>query len=256
MRFNKALGHFRHDMKAYGWFRGAYMLWLKTRPKGTAPTKVFSHTLGGPAIVRPGTSDMAMFEQFELHPYLPITRSAGPINVLDLGANIGLSVLYWKHHCPLARVIAVEPDASNFAVLRSNTEGLKDVHLVQAGIWYRPGRLDVRREGVGNAGFSTNEQLSNGEVEATTIPELLARFQWDRVDILKVDIEGSELELFGKGDLSWIDRVGIIAIELHDRTRPGCGDAFFSAISGRSWNFSIHGEMIMCERRDMPVSIR
>lgn len=251
MRFKKAYGHFRHDIKAYGWFKGVHMLWLKTRPKGTAPVKVRSRVLGGHVIIRPGTSDTAMFDQFELHPYVPMKRSADAINVLDLGANVGLSVLYWKHHAPNARVIAVEPDTSNFAILRSNTTGMKDVHLVQAGIWHQPGRLRVQREGVGNAAFSTTEHSGEGEVEATTIPELLERFGWDHVDILKVDIEGSELELFGKGDRGWIDRVGTIAVELHDRTRPGCGDAFFSAIQGRSWLFSIHGEMIVCERRNL-----
>ncbi len=241
-------------MKAYGWFKGTRVLWLKTRPKGTAPTKVHSRTLGGGVIIRPGTSDTAMLEQFELHPYVPMERTAAPIRILDLGANIGLSVLYWKHHAPNARVIAVEPDASNFAILESNTAGLNDVHLVQAGIWHRLGRLQVQREGVGNAAFSTKEDMADGEVVATTIPALMERFGWDHVDILKVDIEGSERELFGEGDLGWIDRVGTIAVELHDRSKPGCGDAFFSAIQGRSWDFSIHGEMIVCVRRKTSTS--
>ena len=50
--------------------------------------------------------------------------------------------------------------------------------------------------------------------------------------------------------LAWIDRVDAIAIELHDVWKPGCGDAFFKAIAPYRWCYSVHGEMILCERWD------
>lgn len=250
MRLSKALGHIRHDIAGHGLVKGIHTLWLKTRPVGTPPRRIRSRALGSSVFVRPGTADLAILDQFELHPYVPVGPSTGPINVLDLGANIGLSVKYWKHHSPTARIVAVEPDPANFAMLRRNTQGLDDVHLVQAGVWHKPGRLNIDRAGSGTAAYRTKEADVEGEAEATTIPLLMEQYDMSYLDILKVDIEGSELEVFSAGETGWIDRVRMIAIELHDRYRPGCGDAFFNAIRGRSWSYSIHGEMVVCTRRD------
>ena len=50
------------------------------------------------------------------------------------------------------------------------------------------------------------------------------------VDLLKVDIEGAEKEVFGSPD-EWIGSVGAIAIELHDRFKPGCSRSFFAAVT-------------------------
>src|SRR5580658_7698465 len=54
------------------------------------------------------------------------------------------------------------------------------------------------------------------EIEATTIGDLLDRFGWDRIDLLKIDIYGAEKKLFENAAL-WVERVNMIVIELHDR---------------------------------------
>lgn len=250
MRFSKALRHIRHDLSGYGLLKGTYRLWLKTRRAGGRPRSTHAGILGGDVLVRPGTSDLAVLDQIELHPYIPVPPGAGPIHIMDLGANIGLSVRYWKHAAPLARVVAVEPDAANFRMLERNIEGLADIHLVRAGVWYRTGTLGMDRIGSGTAAYRTMEAKAGGEVEAVTIPQLMERYDMSHVDILKVDIEGSELELFSLGDLGWLDKVTTIAVELHDRFKPGCGDAFFAALQGRKWSYEVCGEMIVCTRRD------
>lgn len=250
MPLSKALRHIHHDLSGYGLVRGTYRLWLKTRRTGGAPRSTRARILGGDVFVRPGTADLAVLDQIELHPYVPVIAGSGPMMIMDLGANIGLSVRYWKHAAPRAHVVAVEPDPGNFSMLQRNTTGLSDVHLVNGGIWHRPGTLGMDRSGSGTAAYRTKEEGAGGEVEATTIPLLMERYGMPRLDILKVDIEGSELELFSLGDLSWIDKVTTIAVELHDRFRPGCGDAFFAALRGRSWSYEVCGEMIVCTRRD------
>jgi hypothetical protein len=70
----------------------------------------------------------------------------------------------------------------------------------------------------------------------------------DRIDLLKLDIEGSEKEVLSDSD-SWIRHVSAISMELHDRFIPGCSRAFFNAIS----DFSIElrrGEKILVSRDD------
>lgn len=89
---------------------------------------------------------------------------------------------------------------------------------------------------------------ATGEVRAITVEDILERYALQRIDLLKIDIEGAELELFSAGDLTWLDRVDCIAIELHDHFRPGCGNAFFNAMTKGTWTYRIFGEMIFCER--------
>jgi Methyltransferase FkbM domain len=62
-----------------------------------------------------------------------------------------------------------------------------------------------------------------------TVPEIMREHGLDRIDLLKVDIEGSEMEVFSHAD-AWIGSVDAISVELHDRFKPGCSSAFFKAV--------------------------
>ncbi|MDX1531680.1 MAG: FkbM family methyltransferase, partial [Rhodothermales bacterium] len=72
------------------------------------------------------------------------------------------------------------------------------------------------------------------EVEVTTIDALLAEAAAERVDLLKLDIEGSEFDVF-TADTRWLGSVAVLVIELHDRFRPGCTEALMEALS--AWDF-------------------
>ena len=77
-----------------------------------------------------------------------------------------------------------------------------------------------------------------------TIGDILHHYDASRIDLLKLDIEGSELELFGKETANWLDRVEIIAVKLHDRFRPGCAHALYSSLAPRTFVQEIRGETI------------
>ena len=63
-------------------------------------------------------------------------------------------------------------------------------------------------------------QLDNSvEVAVTTVPQILDSAGWDRVDLLKIDIEGTEQELLGRNN-EWLQRVGAIVLEIHPNTSP------------------------------------
>lgn len=241
----KALGELARHVRAHGLIRGTRIAWLKSRGR-SGFSSISSAITGGRVWVRPGTSDMAIYDQIVLQPYLP--RHLAPEVIVDCGANIGLTVRYLNAAYPLARIIAVEPAPDNFGLLLKNIHGITNIQAVRAGIWPSQGRLGLRTEGLRPSSFRTVASDTVGEVEALTIPIILERFGIDRISLLKIDIEGSELELF-TGDVRWIERVGAIAIELHDAWRPGCGDAFFRAIAPWDWRFSFHGGAVLCEKR-------
>ncbi|MEZ4791339.1 MAG: FkbM family methyltransferase [Flavobacteriales bacterium] len=244
MGLKKAATEWLTHVARFGLWKGTRIVRLKSRRSaGLATIEVPGG--GGAFHVRPGTSDMAIFDEIFYSKYLPRCNSFR--TVIDCGANIGCTVRYWKMLDPACTVIAVEPDPENFDLLRRNTASLENVHCVQAGIWPTEGHLHLKKEGVGHSAIRTTMDGSGG-TEAVTIPGLLERFGLEHVDLIKVDIEGSELELFTQGDLSWIGKVDTIAIELHDHWRPGCGEAFFKAIAPYRWTYSIVGYTLICTR--------
>jgi hypothetical protein len=67
-------------------------------------------------------------------------------------------------------------------------------------------------------------------VAALSMPSLLKHFPQGRVDLLKMDVEGAEKEVF-ESSAAWIENIDAIVIELHDRYKPGCSRAFFTSIA-------------------------
>lgn len=78
-------------------------------------------------------------------------------------------------------------------------------------------------------------------VKAISIPELIKKFEWKEIDLLKMDIEGSEIEVLNES-IDQINSVKMIIMELHDRFRPGCETALFNAIKKFSFVYETAGE--------------
>lgn len=197
---------------------------------------------------RPETSDLAAFEHVFGGAYaLDLPRQ--PRLILDLGANVGYASVYFALRWTTARVLAVEPEPSNVAVLRRNAASLPRVEVVEAAVWPRPGRVVLEDVGKGFWGMRVRDAGDGRDVPAVTIPELLARADADWADLVKIDIEGSELDLFSE-ETDWIANVGALALELHDRFRPGCRDAVDQAIarSGVRFREFHHGEDVVFVR--------
>lgn len=111
--------------------------------------------------------------------------------IIDAGANIGLSVLYFKRMYPKSTIIAFEPDVAIFAMLEHNVGGLDGVELRRQAAWIEETTLNFFTEG-SLAGSSEIDFLNKGkkiEVEAIRLKNDLHN---RHVDFLKIDIEGAE----------------------------------------------------------------
>jgi FkbM family methyltransferase len=166
-----------------------------------------------------------------------------------LKANIGLASLYFAEKFPEARIIALEPEESNFDLLRRNLAGRANVVCLNMALWSQSGTVTVFDPGDGNWGFRTASESATdtgwviGTVDCVTVGDLMREHAIDRVDLLKIDIEGAEKEVFLSA-AGWIDRVDAIAIELHDRFKRGCAKAFYDAT--QSFRHEAHkGESIL-----------
>jgi FkbM family methyltransferase len=114
--------------------------------------------------------------------------------ILDCGANIGLSVIYIKQLCPDAVIIAFEPDQSNFKLLEQNIESyaIKDVQLEQKAVWKENTTIAFANEG---SMSSRIEQSSSTTEDNKVIAVRLKEYLNEKVDFLKIDIEGAEYQV-------------------------------------------------------------
>jgi FkbM family methyltransferase len=145
-------------------------------------------------------------------------------------------------------VLAVEPEPTNAALLRRNVAALPRVDAIEGAVWPRPGRVAAVDVGKGKWGHRVVDD-PRGRVRAYTVAELLARAGADGADLVKIDVEGSELELFSE-NTEWVGRTRAFAIELHDRFRPGCREALDGAVarSGVSFRELELGESVVLVR--------
>lgn len=119
--------------------------------------------------------------------------------ILDCGSNIGMSIAYFKHVYPQARVIGFEPDPTIFPYLQENIHrnDLSEVKLVQAAVAGRDGPLKFYSDGKYASCLSSNipAELANGWSECNVPSVRLGDYLSDRVDFLKMNIEGAEFEV-------------------------------------------------------------
>ncbi|MFN0027609.1 MAG: FkbM family methyltransferase [Acidimicrobiales bacterium] len=153
--------------------------------------------------------------------------------IIDAGANVGYATRWLAETYPSATVIAIEPDRANVEILRRNVDGLRNVTVLEAALATEVGEIELFDVGegpwsyrVGAAGEGAGRTVR--QVPCVSIGSLMAQYGMDRIDYLKVDIEGAELELFSAAE-DWIDKVDAVVVELHDRFRPGCTRAFLNA---------------------------
>ena len=164
---------------------------------------------------------------------LPFEPARKPRWVIDAGANVGYGSIYFARKFPTAMVIALEPEPNNFSQLVRNTSSIPNIRPVQAALWSADCLVALEDPGKGDWAFRVKEtgQTSAVTIAARSLKSLIDEHGIDRVDILKVDIEGGERHVFEECD-PWIDSVDLIGIELHDRLDPGSSEAFWEASRG------------------------
>jgi len=188
--------------------------------------------IANPVYLRLRTTDVSLFEEIIVRSEYYF-ESAKPLQlIVDAGANIGMTSVFFANLFPQARIIAVEPEASNFEMLQKNAAPYSNIQAVLGALWKENVALSLSDPGTGSWGFQTRERTAgdgpSGIVGGMTVDNLMAQFGCDYIDVLKMDIEGSEKEVFETCE-PWIDKVGMIIVELHDRSRNGCSRSAYAA---------------------------
>jgi FkbM family methyltransferase len=154
--------------------------------------------------------------------FQPLIRECRTI--LDVGANIGMAAVWFKGLIPEAELACIEPDPRNLALARVNlAENGISAKIFECAVAPYSGRTrlgmdtDTGRSSLADARLYAQDRFL--DVQTRRMPEILDELGWARVDLLKLDIEGMERDILADA-ADWIDRVGLIVLEVHQNTSP------------------------------------
>ncbi|MEN0111596.1 MAG: FkbM family methyltransferase [Planctomycetota bacterium] len=201
--------------------------------------------------LRHGASDFDTFRQVLLRQQYGHAAGGAVATIMDAGANVGLTSVFLLRRYPGARAIAVEPDPENLEVAQRNLETFGDrAQVIHGAIWNEAGTLNVHR-GSFRDGRHWASQVSDasddsvGLVPAFTIEELVADQGWATLDLLKMDIEGAELQVFRDGPTEFLAGTRCCMVEVHDHP---CYEALVGALRPHGFRLSQHSEVTLAKR--------
>jgi len=146
-----------------------------------------------------------------------------PDVILDVGSNIGASILYFHQVYPTARIVGFEPHPDTFAVLQKNVGSLPQVSILNCGLGNTNTQITVPEESINYGAFSTSEgkrshRQDRGVVqcEIRRLDHVLSELGIKQVDLIKIDCEGAEAAVFDGLSPEILQRCQWIVGELHD----------------------------------------
>ncbi len=196
--------------------------------------------------IRPGTTDQNVYDEVFLREEYRFD-AGHPHFIIDAGAHIGLASVFFANRYPQATIISLEPNESNFEMLVRNSTGYPNIHPIKAGLWSHSTALKITNPNAETWSFCVTESPEGGDVEAVSVSALMKQFDMDKIDLFKMDIEGSEIKVLSTNN-DWLDHVNALVIELHDRFQPGCSDALDAAFEQRPFSRTCTGESTILTR--------
>ena len=197
--------------------------------------------------LRKNSTDVSSFHEIFLKIEFKLPENLNPRLIIDAGANAGFSSLFFLNKYPGSQIISVEPDEENFKMLKKNCKQYENFKAIKSAIWTNSGFVKIKNPDAGSTGFQICETHENdtNSFSAITIDQIINESDFDFVDILKIDIEGAEKEIFDVGNYDWLNKTHVLIIELHDRFKPGCAISFYTAIESLNFTQISKGENLI-----------
>jgi len=146
------------------------------------------------------------------------------LHIIDAGANVGYTAAYFIESFSEVSLLAIEPDPANFALLKRNVEAaaLKPhtVIAIRAALLGKPGipvQIDRHTGDKKDWSFTVSASAGGADIASVSVSSLMHEADWKQIDVLKIDIEGSEEAVFHEqADLSFLAHTRLIMVEIHD----------------------------------------
>lgn len=201
--------------------------------------------LSHPIYLRSKTYDTNIFYQIFINEELGIKFENEINTILDLGGNIGLATLFLLRKFPLATFVTVEPENYNFKVLLKNTCNYKNIQCLKAGVFSKNCNLFLVDLEEGEASYQIVEDPKSfkilDKINCVNIDFIKEKFNLKKIDLIKMDIEGSEEACILDTPIEWINSTTYLMVEIHESFKAGLTEAIKSAIP-ISFKVFQHGE--------------
>ena len=232
-------------------FAAAVKIYLRLKSRNLSG--ITMNGLAHPFTMRNNPSDYATFMEVLVREEYTVPFLFSPQTIIDAGGNIGLTAAFFANRFPAAAIVTIEPDKNNFEVLSKNVASYKNITGLNKGIWTQTSFLNVIDTGHGENSFIVEETTAPGKdsVEAIAINEIMQQQQWKTIDLLKIDIEGTEKNIFEKGFEQWLSDTKVLFVETHDRMKKGCSAAVFKAVSKYNFSCTVAGENFLFTNDDL-----
>ena len=221
--FERLYWRYRHALKLPCAHKRELKYRIMRLPSLNTPESFFPFPWGRIEYVEPFVLRGQYSEIYDERHYAFRTDSAVPV-IIDGGGNIGMSAIWFKQEYPQARLTVYEADPEVIKILHRNlaATGTKGVDVINAAVWTRDGTVSFN-----NLGLDMGSVQTDGAIRIPSID--LAEHLPERVDLLKLDIEGAEYSVVERLCSSGaIRRVRNFVAEYH--VRRGDFDSFLNSL--------------------------
>ena len=201
------------------------------------------------------SSDFNVFAQiYHYNEYAPVVETFqkhfpnhSNLNIIDAGSNVGLTSVYLTKYFSNSNFITIEPDSSNFESMSFNLKnnGITNTIKIKGGLWSKNANLKLVSDFRDKSDWSirVEETCEEADLKAFSIQYLIEENNFATIEILKIDIEGSEKEVFTSpnSDVSFLSITKCVAIEIHDEFQ--CREAIYEILKSYNFEFFNSGEL-------------
>lgn len=193
-------------------------------------------SLKHPVSIRAIRADMQSFVNTFIDPYLENKPYlSNPAFVVDGGANIGCTAALYANWWPDSKIVSVEADKENYELTLINTKNYKNISVIHGGLWNKTADLKIeagQEDGFVVREISVTDMVAPENVtKGISLGDLMKRYEAKGIDFLKLNVEGSEKEIFSSDFEPWLGVTRAMLIELHDGKNAGCSAVVFNTLA-------------------------
>jgi len=199
-----------------------------------------------PIIIRRNAADDVAFQQVFLTKNYQIGELGfKPRSIVDVNAYVGYSSMYFNSVYPEARIACIEANASNFATLQKNTQYIPAITRFTNCLWSEAAEVQINDLRSVNQGIWIERTANETPTKSITIDQILNDKNWKEIDILKIDLSGSGIDVFVSNFETWIHLVRIFILENSNHWKTGTLDIFLKSIKDLKFKKTQCGQSIV-----------
>jgi FkbM family methyltransferase len=176
-----------------------------------------------------------------------------PSKILDLGAYVGYTAVYFANRYPSASIISVEPPGSNFDTLIANTAAYPNIRCLPAAVWHERAELTLADDSYGDWGLSFmrgNARPIPEKVPGYTITDILGIHGWNGVDLIKCSSHGGRIDTLLTPRPDWLGETAtVITRRGAQGWQAGDVEKLAAALPETEFERSSHGPLVIFSRR-------